>query len=89
MICLSINIAFDSVRVLFSNVVSSIFSGHIQGERKMYQQTKRRRFCTARKEKIPSEHRLSESWFPSYGLLKIKENSQSTHLELQRWTLHI
>ena len=28
------------------------------------------------------EHRPSEVWFSSYGLLKIKENNQKVHLEL-------
>jgi hypothetical protein len=31
-------------------------------------------------EKMFHEHTPSEQWFPSYGLLKIKENAQSVRL---------
>ena len=34
------------------------------------------------KKKIFYEHRPAEAYFPSYGLLKIKENAQGVHLEL-------
>ena len=33
------------------------------------------------KNNIVYEHRPSEVWFPSYGLLRIKESAQSVHIE--------
>jgi hypothetical protein len=35
------------------------------------------------RKKVFYEHGPSEAWFSSYGLLEIKENAQSVHLELQ------
>jgi hypothetical protein len=32
-------------------------------------------------EKVLYEHRNSEAWFSSYGLLKIKEIAQNIHLQ--------
>jgi hypothetical protein len=36
-----------------------------------------------KKKKVVYEHGSSEAWLPTYGLVNIKENAQSDHLQLQ------
>jgi hypothetical protein len=42
-----------------------------------------------RRRRRRKEHRAAEVWFLCYGLLKIKENVQCVHLELQRRTIRV
>ena len=59
---------------------------YIQDEQKIHGKTQQK-VNPKLKTKILHKSRPSEARFPTYGFLKIKENSQSAHLELQRQAL--